>query len=271
MTRWYAPTDVKNGIKPGLDIAAPNFPPFGKMTPGGQYSGFPVGSFETFVEWFGKQTSTLNRQSYLDYVYYFSETAYMREDHGQWFAHAVDKQTFAQDQASSKDTHSAFALLGMPDTTLWGLGDFSYMFEKGIHPVTTDAGQDVIILSWVSALAWGWRTGALMDVRSPHFPESKAYLRKIAEKNHPNFSRLIWIMFTRVKAHAAAAKNAAPTKAPDKALPKPTHAGDVEAHTTDVGAAFRQQAEQTPWGLIALAVLGIFGAAAVAKRDRRDE
>lgn len=267
MTHWYAPANVDNGLGHGFNISAPNFPPFGAMNSYGQFTGFPVENFETFAHWFFRETSALNTDrksgSALDYVYYISETAYLRKDHGQWFAHNVDPKTYAADQASSHDTNSGFALLAMPDTTLWGLGDFAFMFEKGYHP---KAGADVIILSWVAALAWGWRTGALIDLK-----RNPTYVGKaLAEKNHENFSRLIWIMFTHVKAATlkaapAAGKSTAPTHQPAPAAP--THGVDLPSK--NVGAQLEAGANETPWGLVLLGLAGIALAAKVVSDDSK--
>jgi hypothetical protein len=139
---------------------------------------------------------------------------------------------------------------------LWGLGDFAFMFEKGYHP---KVGADVIILSWVAALAWGWRTGALIDLK-----RNPTYVGKaLAEKNHENFSRLIWIMFTHVKAATLKAGVHASQKPP----PAPTHGVDLPSK--NVGAQLEAGANETPWGLVLLGLAGIALAAKVVSDDSK--
>jgi hypothetical protein len=270
LASWLGVPGQENayGISKTIDFSFVNFPPFGHMSPAGQYSGFPTGSFEAFVTWFLQQTSWANRGGCaLDFLYYVSPASYLREDKGEWYAHSLEPKSFSADQGTSTDATSAFALAGMPDTSACGLGELAILIAQGVYPF---AARDIFALHWVTGQAWTWRAIAQQDALNG------ALEGQLATRNHENFSRLIAILHQRVAASVAQARKggsaaAQRTQTAQGGRRSASFPGSQATATRGGAGGMQGGGSGIPWGKVALAVgIGFVGYQLFKKDDERE-
>ena len=129
------------------------------------------------AEAFAKQVSETQP---LDYTYYWSPEVVYTPNSQTPVAPLVDVFHIGAAMAG------AVRYVAMPDTSIIGLAELACLVQLGIIPAN---GADFVALHYMMSLAWLWRRGQI---------ESQSSGNPQAIYNHPNFSRIIGIVATRV-------------------------------------------------------------------------